>query len=246
MSTTYYEARSKNYFIKGGYRVNDAVITNDYIAGEHYWNEARIRRSLRYQYPVYNLAGRLIAQGSVRQVIDVGCGVATKLEMLHRAFPAVEFIGVDQPATIDFCRRRYRFGRWVADDLERPSADLTGLTGDLVICADVIEHMGDPDILLEYLKARVRPGGRILLSTPERDALRGRACNRSPNRYHVREWNEAELATYLRTAGFTIIRHELQLPVKAEFSRMFSTHVVRHALLGRPVRCNQVCLLGVD
>lgn len=236
-------AQAKTYFIKPGYRPNAAVMTHDAVSGEPYWNASRLALSLRYQYPVYRLAGQLIAQGGIRRVLDVGCGVATKLELLHRASPQVEFVGVDQPSTIEFCRGRYRFGEWVADDLEHPSADPAQLSGDLVICADVIEHMGDPDVLLRYLRARVRPGGRILLSTPERDALRGPDCSFSPNRYHVREWNQAELTAYLRAAGFTILEQWLQLPVRVELSSLFFTHVVKPALRGRPVRSNQVCLL---
>ena len=246
MSTIYLEGRLNNYFIKPEYKANDAAITNEVVSGQHYWNEARVRLSLRYQYPVYMSAKRVISRGGIQHVIDVGCGVATKLEMLHGVFPGVEFTGIDQPSTIEFCRRRYPFGRWVADDLECPDGDLLALKGDLVICADVIEHLGDPDILLEYLKARARPGGVILLSTPERDALRGPSCNSSPNKFHVREWNQSELRTYLQAAGFSVIWHELQLPVRTEFSRTFYTHVVKPALAGRPVRWNQVCLLGVE
>ena len=245
MSTTDSEAKAKTYFIKAGYTANDAVITNDDVSGESYWTAARVRLSLRYQYPVYMAAKKLIARGNINHVIDVGCGVAAKLEVLHRTFPDVEFTGIDQASTISFCRSRHRFGRWIVDDLEHPDESLTGLTGDLVICADVIEHVGDPDVLLRYLKHRVRPGGMILLSTPERDALRGQSCDFSPNKFHVREWNQAELRAYLRDAGFSIIRHQLQFPVRFEVSGVFFRHVVKRALTGRRIRWNQLCLLGV-
>lgn len=236
---------SKTYFIKPGYTINDTAWTNDAVSGETYWTKERLKASLSYQYPVYMSARKLIAMGDVTRVIDVGCGVATKLAVLHRAFPHVEFVGIDQATTIEFCQKYHRFGRWIADDLEQPDEQLSDLKADLVICSDVIEHMIDPDVLLRYLKRRVRPGGRILLSTPERDALRGPSCTSSPNRYHVREWNRQELAEYLRSAGFAIIEHRLQLPVKWEFSRIFYTHVVKRALRGQPIRCNQVCLLEV-
>ena len=166
MSTTDSEAKTRTYFIKAGYTANDAIITNDDVSGENYWNAARVKLSLCYQYPVYMAARKLIARGNIKHVIDVGCGVAAKLEVLHKIFPDLKVTGIDQARTIAFCKSHYRFGRWVVDDLEHPDQSLTGLTGDLVICADVIEHMGDPDVLLGYLKRRVRPGGLILLSTP--------------------------------------------------------------------------------
>lgn len=233
------------YFIKAGYRPNEVVLTQDEVSGEFYWNETRLERSESYQHPVYRLAGKLIARGGIARVIDVGCGVATKLAQLHRLHPGIDYVGIDQPATIDFCSKRYRFGRWIADDLEAPDPGIAGLAGDLVICSDVIEHVRDPDVLLAYLRRRTAKGGRVLLSTPERDLLRGRDCDHSPNRYHVREWNRDELQAYLRASGFVIHEHRMQLPVRAEFSRLFYSHVLKRALAGRPIRWNQACLLGV-
>jgi SAM-dependent methyltransferase len=236
---------SGNYCIKPDYRPNGAVVTQDSVSGEFYWNSTRLRRSLSYQFAVYEFAGKLIERGGIHRVVDVGCGVATKLERLHHAHPGVEVVGIDQPATIEFCRNRYRFGTWVADDLGNPSGSNAGIAGDLVICSDVIEHVEDPDVLLVYLKRRTSPGGRILLSTPERDLLRGPSCSHSPNRYHVREWNRSELQAYLRASGFVILEHVLQLPVRLEASKLFYSHVVKRALAGRPVRWNQACLLGI-
>jgi SAM-dependent methyltransferase len=232
-----------SYFIKAGYRPNELALTLDSVSGKAYWNPTRLKRSLSLQFPVYGFAGEVIARGGVGRVIDVGCGVATKLAMLHRVHPRVEFVGIDQQSTIEFCREHHAFGRWIVDDLARPDAALAGLAGDLVICADVIEHLADPDLLLQYLRQRTRPGGRILLSTPERDLLRGRACDFSPNKYHVREWNRAELRAYLEASGFRILEHRLQLPVRAGFSRIFFSHVVKRALAGQPVRWNQACLM---
>lgn len=235
-----------NYFIKPGYRPNEVVLTQDSVSGKAYWNATRLNRSLCFQYSVYMLARELIARGGIERVIDVGCGVATKLAVLHRAFPQVEFVGIDQPGTIAICREFHAFGRWIADDLERPDESPASLTGDLVICADVIEHVSNPDVLLSYLKRRISRGGMALISTPERDLLRGRSCDFSPNKYHVREWNRNELRAYLQAAGFSIIQHRMQLPVRSRFNRLFFSHVVKRALMGRPVRWNQVCLLGVE
>lgn len=233
------------YFIKDGYRPNEVLLTQDEVSGEFYWNERRLGLSESYQYPVYRLAGKLITRDAIERVIDVGCGVATKLAQLAVEHPRVEFVGIDQPATIEFCRRRYRFGRWIADNLEDPDPALAGISGDLVICSDVIEHVRDPDILLAYLKRRTRNGGCVLLSTPERDLLRGRECDHSPNRYHVREWNRHELQAYLRASGFLIQEHLMQLPVRAEFSRLFYSHVLKRVFKNRPIRWNQTCLLEV-
>jgi SAM-dependent methyltransferase len=103
-------------------------------------------------------------------------------------------------------------------DLEAP--DGTDLHGafDLVICADVVEHLLDPDPCVRFLGALLRPDGIAVVSTPERDIMRGPACITSPKAVHVREWNASEFAEYLGAHGFTIRRHVL-LP-KGRVSRV--------------------------
>src|SRR3546814_1152549 len=92
--------------------------------------------------------------------------------MLHARLPEVSITGIDQASAIAYCREHYRFGTWHVGNLADPSAELQELKADLVVCADVIEHLSHPEVLLAYLEARVTPAGYILLSTPERDALR--------------------------------------------------------------------------
>ena len=115
-----------NYFIKAGIQGERRRPSRMRSSPGSTIGMRRGQTSLRYQYPVYMSAKKVISRGGIQQVIDVGCGVATKLEMLHGVFPGVEFTGIDQPSTIEFCRRRYPFGRWVADDLECPDGGPAG------------------------------------------------------------------------------------------------------------------------
>jgi SAM-dependent methyltransferase len=195
---------------------------------------------------VYEYAKRLIQRLNVRRCIDVGCGIGVKLEELSKALPKVEFIGIDQPSAIRYCKEKYTSGIWHADDFERPDTTLDNLSGELLICADVIEHVEDPDKVLSYLRRRLASGGNIVLSTPERDALRGVECNTCPNPYHVREWNFAELEAYLMSRGFRIREHFLQLPVRIGFSLISYNEIVKRVIRGRPAKYNQVCLLELS
>jgi SAM-dependent methyltransferase len=236
----------ETYFIREDYRPNSRMLTLDEVSGETYWSAANLRASYSYQYPVYRYASRLIAEGRLRSVIDVGCGVGSKLAILHRAHPDVAITGIDQPHAIEHCRRRHAFGQWYADDFSAPRAELSDVRADLVICADVIEHLADPDILIDYLKRRVSPTGRILLSTPERDRLRGPDCTTSPNRYHIREWNFTELEAYLEHHGLLILNHVMQFPVRIAPDRYLLSEIILRLLRGQHVKYNQVCLLGLE
>ena len=237
---------SARFFIKDGYIENSVVRTHDSQSDTEYW-DARRRRSARYyQWPVYRYAGSLIRKLDVKRCIDVGCGIGTKLEILHRQHSDVEFVGIDQESAIAYCRAEYDFGEWYADDFENSRSDSEIPAADLVVCADVLEHLEDPDKLLFYLKKRVRPAGVVLLSTPERDALRGADCLTCPNTYHVREWNSQELAKYVTSRGFSILKHFHQLPVGLGFNPIVYNELVVRFIRGQRMKYNQVCLLRAD
>lgn len=233
------------YCIRSDYQSN-ALLTHERDSPGLYWTDSRIRASLVYQFPVYMLARKLILEHRIDSVIDVGCGVATKLELLHRSLPHVRYAGIDQDHAIQICRQRHDFGHWYVDDFDSPSNELQGLKAGLVICSDVIEHVEDPDKLLDYLKQRAEKEGLILLSTPDRDGLRGKDCTSCPNKYHVREWNRPELKAYLESRGFRIVEQLRQLGVKIAANRIFLQEVVIRALTGKAIRWNQVCVLTND
>ena len=231
-----------NYFIKPGYRTNE-VHTSDAAANGGYWNRRRIASSRSYQFPVYRYASELIHRFNIGRCIDVGCGPATKLAWLHSKQPHVDYVGIDQPSAIDYCKRTHSFGTWHVEDFDDPASGASIQSADLVICADVIEHLSNPDSLLRYLRLVADPDGYILLSTPERDLYRGQDNLQAPNKFHVREWNADEFRLYVQSRGFKIQAHELQYPVRFGVNRIFYREIISRAIAGHPLQYNQVWLL---
>lgn len=139
--------------------------------------------SLVWQPHVYDLAGYLLDTFKCNTLIDVGCGNA------HKLIPYMEvcnIIGIDYGPNIQFCKDRYK-GKWIEQDLEE-SFYLEVPEDSIIICADVIEHLMDPD---NILKSLVGKGKVLLISTPDR---KGKG---PPQRAHVREWTTGELNNYL-------------------------------------------------
>jgi SAM-dependent methyltransferase len=68
---------------------------------------------------------------------------------------------------------------------------------DLVISFQVLEHVDDPDRFLAEARRVTRPGREVLVVTPNRNH-RLSDGERPWNRYHVREFNPAELEASLR------------------------------------------------
>ena len=67
---------------------------------------------------------------------------------------------------------------------------------DLVIVADVIEHVDHPNELLAYI-GKLQPS-YIILSTPDRNLIRNGTYNGPPgNPAHIREWSFVEFHAYV-------------------------------------------------
>lgn len=147
-----------------------------------------------WQNDVYELAHQIAMAYGLGTVLDIGCGSGFKLMKFFEQFYTC---GVEVEPTLSWLRNKYprRLWRGAHEEL-----------GDyrLVICSDVIEHVADPDALLDSIK-RARPK-RIVISTPDRSMLDCDQTGPPNNLAHQREWNFSEFDRYL-TDHFHVISH---------------------------------------
>jgi len=170
--------RRENYFIHDGYR---------HRSEPRYFDDTRYEGE--WQLEVYKYARELCDLYGFSSVCDIGCGSAYKLMTF---FSDMSVTGVDVPETCEWLRRKYPQVPWIAADFHT----VPNFPVDLVIAADVIEHLPDPNELLMYIK-RISPK-MIVLSTPERNLLcRGTHNGPPSNPAHIREWNFTEFQAYL-------------------------------------------------
>jgi O-antigen biosynthesis protein len=107
---------------------------------------------------------RLVRPGE--SVLDVGCGPGVLAAYLSEERGCwVDGIEGDR-ASAEYGQRYFR-SLWVAnlehDDI---AGLLAGATYDVIICADVLEHLRVPESVLRSLRPFLKPGGRFLLSVP--------------------------------------------------------------------------------
>lgn len=99
---------------------------------------------------------------SAGAVLDYGCGVGE----LAAEIPPQRYLGVDDDAdSLAAARRRHPAHTFVTpDELERrpPAPDF-----DVVVALALIEHLPEPVRWLAAMRRRLRPGGRLVLTTPE-------------------------------------------------------------------------------
>jgi len=104
------------------------------------------------------------------RIVDLGCGWGTITFALAGA--EREVVGVDfAQASVRFCRERLEKEPVPGLRFVRADAGDTGLPGkrwDLVVAADLVEHLYPEDTLRLYREARrlLRPGGRFVVWTP--------------------------------------------------------------------------------
>jgi len=103
----------------------------------------------------------LVPSDGPLRVLDVGCGPGWVADELRRRGHHVT--GVDLVANEGVEERTDRF---FEADVERGLPPEIGSDFDVIIAADVIEHVREPDQLLAELADRMAPGGAILASVP--------------------------------------------------------------------------------
>jgi SAM-dependent methyltransferase len=177
-----------------------AVGTEDYT--EHYYDrwgikpaeEERIARMKRLNY------GRLLdLLPGIRSVLDIGCALGFSVEeALARNLDA---FGIEvNPYAVEFARRR------LGDRVRFKSPDRTF---DAVTMVDVLEHVSRAETLLDIARRALRPGGRLILTTPDVTSPSSRILGpRWPHftREHLLYFDRATLRAALKAAGFRTLR----------------------------------------
>lgn len=91
------------------------------------------------------------------RLLDVGCGIKPYRAM----FPQCrEYLGIERPGTLSHSRVVDVWG----DALQLPFAPATM---DTVLCNEVLEHVPEPSQLFAEAARVLRPGGILLLTTPQ-------------------------------------------------------------------------------
>ena len=150
-----------------------------------------------YQKGVYLFAREICDRDGLKSVCDIGCGSGYKL---MANFHDLDTVGLELARTWQFLTAKWPERRWEVSDLDGPIT----LSKEMVISADVIEHLTHPDKFLQYI-LNMSPK-QIVLSTPEREMAFGVTDGPPKNVHHVREWNFDEFGAYIGS-WFEIERH---------------------------------------
>ncbi|MGW1882422.1 class I SAM-dependent methyltransferase [Streptomyces sp. NPDC001970] len=98
-------------------------------------------------------------------ILDIGCGDGTAAATAATALAGHTIVGVDWSQ--DALRRAAtRLTHTVRGELGGTGLPFATGSADAVLFSEVIEHLVDPDAALDELRRVLRPGGHLMLSTP--------------------------------------------------------------------------------
>jgi 2-polyprenyl-3-methyl-5-hydroxy-6-metoxy-1,4-benzoquinol methylase len=165
----------------------------------------------------------LAAVGTDNRILDVGCSsgyLAQPLAERGNTIVGVELDPVAARAAEAFCERV------LVGDVETMELPLEPGSFDVVLCGDVVEHLRDPRAALARLRPFLKPGGRIVLSTPNvanwaiRLSLLGgrwRYTDRGIlDRTHTHLFTRTTLAEALDAAGYEHVEIDFSAPVPGD------------------------------
>jgi SAM-dependent methyltransferase len=193
----------------------------------------RARRQLRM------LAAALRGAPAGRRILDIGCGDGAATSLIATGRRQHHVIGVDWSTRAIEQARAHGFDL-ISAGVDPPGLPIATGTIDLVVMSELIEHLVDTDAALAEARRVLRPGGTLLLSTPNLAAWHNRVLiafgvqpifsevslrgiyGRPGSQVvgHLRLFTRRALVGLLRANGFTAIKiagaryHDVPLPLR--------------------------------
>jgi len=144
------------------------------------------------------------------RVLDVACGNGSFGEWFKSRLNA-DMYGIDiSPVAADLCRQKGYTEVGVVD-LDRESIPFQDDFFDLVILSAVVEHIMSPEQVLEQAYHRLKPGGRVVVLTPNISWIVNRLLFllgrwdhvlMGGTKGHISYMNQRQLSRALTGAGF--------------------------------------------
>jgi SAM-dependent methyltransferase len=134
------------------------------------------RLYLEYAFAT-NRRGRDLLQryprtGTPRRILDIGCGYGGTVKAFAEAGDQALGLEID-PTLAEYAALNLEGTRGATVRCEDIVGSEPGALGqfDLVFCSDVIEHVSDPDRVLDAVPQLLAPGGRFIMHVPNRDSI---------------------------------------------------------------------------
>ncbi|MFG1416763.1 glycosyltransferase [Xanthobacter sp. V0B-10] len=175
------------------------------------WTGERMILGISGQVEVEHLHRYFLARQMCRglDVLDVASGEGYGSALLSQAARSVVGVEVD-PAAVEHARSAYAAANLRFEQGRAQAIPLDDQSVDCVVSFETIEHFYEQEQFLSEIRRVLRPGGFLLMSSPNRDIYS--PFGLVPNPHHVRELTHDEFAALLN-ANFRQVRLFGQRPL---------------------------------
>jgi len=134
------------------------------------------------------------------RLLDVGCSVGLFLDLARKSGWEVEGVEASEWSAAQAREQGFRVHNELFEQVELPERSY-----EVVCFWDVLEHVPSPRLVLEKAHRLLRPGGLLMVSTPDITSLSARLLGRRwwfVERDHIFYYSTATLSEQLRRTGF--------------------------------------------
>jgi 2-polyprenyl-3-methyl-5-hydroxy-6-metoxy-1,4-benzoquinol methylase len=164
-------------------------------------------------------------------LLDIGCGNGALLAEI-RTLGSWNLCGIEMSESAVSLARGQGFDVRLGDATVDPATLFEPHTFDLIISAEVIEHVYDPRALLGQARTLLRPQGRLVLTTPYHGYLKNlfiAMLGKSDSHFnplwdcgHIKFWSRATLSAALAEATF----HKIEFYGAGRFPYLWKSMVL--------------------
>lgn len=189
-----------------------------------FMRQFRSTRTFRQGYSGARPDVARMISGQPARVLDVGCGAGQMKGLLEGTLPRTKWFGVepDQDLAREARAAGYEIVEGGVDDPEALAALSSFAPFDLIICADVLEHLSKPDEALSNVVNLLNANGRVVTSIPNVRHIstfislgllgtwpaRDRGIH---DRTHLRFFARKDILRLGKSAGLNLIREKRNL-----------------------------------
>jgi 2-polyprenyl-3-methyl-5-hydroxy-6-metoxy-1,4-benzoquinol methylase len=171
---------------------------------QHWHDQAKVAERNPAQRYRREIVCKLLRRRSCKdgaRILDIGCGQGDLARDLHNMFPQSQITGLELSATgVEVSARKVPSARFVQRNLlEQSDPGPLGGWAQFAVCAEVLEHLDDPALLLRNASEYLAPGCLLIVTVPG-----GPQSEFDRHIGHRQHFTPAKLRALLESTGFDV------------------------------------------